>query len=100
MSQCRNKTPSSTPVKKTSGKEIYKYDSSWLDDKARGFWRRGLNPFIDVRVTNPGAITRAQESVEKILEKHERENERAYNERIMNVERGTSYLHRINVYHI
>ena len=29
--------------------------------------------FIDVRVTNPGAITRAQESVEKILEKHERE---------------------------
>ena len=51
-------------------------------------------------MTNPGAITRAQESVEKILEKHERENERAYNERIMNVERGTSYLHRINVYHI
>ena len=40
-------------------------------------------------MTNPSAATQAQTSIEKILEKHEREKKRAYNERIMNVEQGT-----------
>ena len=56
-------------------------DSARLDVRARGFWRRGFflfrrrgeNASIDVRVTNPGAATQAQISIEKILEKHERE---------------------------
>ena len=47
-------------------------DAARLDIRARGFWRRGQNAFIDVRVTNPGAATQAQTSIEKILEKHER----------------------------
>lgn len=64
-------------------------DSARLDVRARGFWRRGQNAFIDVRVTNPGAATQSQKSIEKILQKHEREKKRAYNERIMNVEHGT-----------
>ena len=40
-------------------------DSARLDVRARGFWRRGQNAFIDVRVTNPGAATEAQTSIEK-----------------------------------
>ena len=48
-------------------------DSAMLDVRARGFWRRGQNAFIDVRVTNPGAATQAQTPTEKILEKYERE---------------------------
>ena len=48
-------------------------DSVRLDVRARGFWRRGQNAFMDVRVTNPGAATQTQTSIEKILEKHERE---------------------------
>ena len=60
-----------------------------LDVRARDFWRRGQNTFIDVRVTNSGAATQAQTSVEKILENHEDEKKRAYNKRIMNVEQGT-----------
>ena len=64
-------------------------DSARLDVRARGFWRRGQNAFIDVRVTNPGAATQSQKSIEKILQEHEREKKRAYNERIMNVEHGT-----------
>ena len=63
--------------------------SARLDVRARGFWRRCQNAFIEVRVTNPGAATQAQTSIEKILKKHEREKKRAYNERIMNVEEGT-----------
>ena len=56
-------------------------DSTRLDVRARGFWRRGQNAFIDVvRVTNPGAATQSQKLIEKILQK---------NERIMNVEHGT-----------
>ena len=64
-------------------------DAVRLDVRARGFWRRGQNACIDVRVTNPGAATQAQTSIEKILELHERGKKRAYNERIMNVEQGT-----------
>ena len=64
-------------------------ESARLDVRARGFWRRGQNAFIDVRVTNPGAATQSQKSIEKILQKHKREKKRAYNERIMNVEHGT-----------
>ena len=40
-------------------------DSARLDVRARGFWRRAQNAFIDVRVTNPGAATEAQTSIEK-----------------------------------
>ena len=64
-------------------------DSARLDVRARGFWRRGQNSFIDVRVTNPAVAKQAQTSIEKIMEKHEKEKKRAYNERIMNVEEGT-----------
>ena len=64
-------------------------DSARLDVRARGFWRRGQNAFIDVRVTNPGAATQTQTLIEKILAKHKKEKKRVYNERIMNVEQGT-----------
>ena len=32
-------------------------DSARLDVRARYFWRRGQNAFVDVRVANPGAAT-------------------------------------------
>ena len=63
-------------------------DSAMLDVRAKGFWRRGQNAFIDVRVTNPGAATQAQTSIEKILEKHEREK-RGLQRKNMNVKQGT-----------
>ena len=48
-------------------------DSVRPDVRARVFWRRGQNAFIDLRVTNPGAVTQAQTSVEKIVDTYERE---------------------------
>ena len=47
-------------------------DSARPDVRARVFWRRGQNTFIDLRVTNPGAVTQAQTSVEKIVDTYER----------------------------
>ena len=43
-------------------------DSARLDVRARGFWRRGQNAFINVRVTNPGVATQSQKSIQKILQ--------------------------------
>ena len=37
-------------------------DSARLDVRARSFWRRGQNAFIDVRVKNPRAAAQAQTS--------------------------------------
>ena len=64
-------------------------DNARSDIRARGVWRRGQNAFFDVRVTNTNADSQKHLSTEKILEKHEKEKKRQYNQRIMNVEHGT-----------
>ena len=63
-------------------------DSARVDVRARGFWRRGQNAFIDVRVANPGSATHLKNRLRKSC-KSMREKKRAYNERIVNVEHGT-----------
>ena len=52
-------------------------------------WRQGQNAFIDIRLTNTNARSQKHLPVSAILKKHEKEKERAYYNRIMNVEHGT-----------
>ena len=59
------------------------------DIRARGFWRDGQNAFFDVRVTNPACESQKNMSLKSILNKHEQEKKRQYNQRIMNIEHGT-----------
>ena len=59
------------------------------DIRARGVWRSGQNAYFDVRVTNVNADSQKNQSIEKILKKHENEKKRQYNCRIMNIEHGT-----------
>ena len=52
-------------------------------------WRQGQNAFFDVRITNVNSESQKHLPIDKILEKHEKEKKRQYNQRIMNVEHGT-----------
>ena len=71
-------------------------DNARSDIRARGVWCRGQNAFFDVRVTNTNADSQKHLSTEKILEKHEKEKKRQYNQRIMNVEQWN--LHTISLF--
>ena len=59
------------------------------DIRARGFWRKAQNAFFDVRVTNANSASQQRMALSKVLEKHEQEKKRNYNERIMNIEHGS-----------
>ena len=59
------------------------------DVRARGFWRDGQNAYFDVRVTNPDCESQKNMTLKAVLNKHEQEKKRQYNQRIMNIEHGT-----------
>ena len=48
------------------------------DILVRGFWARGTDCIIDVRVTNTDALSQRHKDPEKILAQHEREKKRKY----------------------
>ena len=64
-------------------------DSARPDIRARGVWRQGQNAYFDVRITNVNSESQKHLSISTILEKHEKEKKRQYNQRIMNIEHGT-----------
>ena len=60
-----------------------------LDVYARRFWQAGQIAFFDVRVFNPNARRYAKQEISKTYQFNEKEKKCLYNERIMQVERGT-----------
>ena len=64
-------------------------DNARPDIRARGVWRPAQNAYFDIRVTNTNSQSQNHLSTSRVLEKHEREKKRQYNNRIMNVEHGT-----------
>ena len=64
-------------------------DNAKPDIRARGVWRNGQNAYFDVRITNTNSPSQKHLTSEKILEKHEKEKKRQYNDRVMNIEHGT-----------
>ena len=59
------------------------------DVSAVGVWSSMERTFLDVRVTHPHSPSYAGLSSEQLYKKHEQEKKRKYNDRIMNVDRGT-----------
>ena len=60
-----------------------------LDIAARGFWQRGEISFFDVRVFNPYAKSLRNQQIQSIFNAQEREKERTYNQRVIQVEHGS-----------
>ena len=60
-----------------------------LDISARNFWHPLGRSFFDIRVLHPGSPTNANKSLEQMYIDHEREKKRAYNQRVIEVEKAT-----------
>ena len=54
-----------------------------------GVWGSYERTFLDIRVVHPDAQSYINKRIKKIYETHEKEKKRAYNERAIQVEKGT-----------
>ena len=64
-------------------------DDAKLDVSARGFWRRGQQAFLDVRIFNPMALTNVELPLPRAHIQNEQDKKRRYDERVREVEQGT-----------
>ena len=59
------------------------------DVSAVGVWSPMERTFLDVRVVHPNAPSYRQKTIDKIYEEHENQKKRAYNQRIVQIERAS-----------
>ena len=64
-------------------------DNARLDVSGRGVWAPFDRTFIDIRVTHPNCRSNREKPLSLIYQQHENEKKRKYNERVLNVERGS-----------
>ena len=67
-------------------------DEVRLDVRAFGFWVRGQQAFIYVRVFDPNACRYLETSLQQCYTMNEKEKKRQHNERIMETDHGTTGL--------
>lgn len=60
-----------------------------LDVSAVGVWGTHERTFLDVRIMHPNAPSYIHKNIEDVYVQHENEKKRTYNERIIEVEKGT-----------
>ena len=60
-----------------------------LDISARGIWSRHERVFFDVRITHPHAPSNTGKSIEALFKQNEQEKIRAYNDRVIQVEKSS-----------
>ena len=60
-----------------------------LDISAVGLWSPFERSFLDIRVTHPLSPSYAGTSTKSLFRQHEKEKKRKYQERVLNVERGS-----------
>ena len=60
-----------------------------LDVSGIGVWGSYERTFLDVRIVHPNAPSYIDKPIEKVYEIHEKEKKRMYNERVIQVEKGS-----------
>lgn len=55
---------------------------------ARGVWSPFDRTFLDVRVSHPNAPSNRSKTLKKLYEDNEKEKKLAYNDRVINIEKG------------
>ena len=77
------------------GGETFNYQTANISNDARvdlsasGFWTRGQRAFFDIRIFDPMAPCHSNLTLEAAHVRNEREKIRMYEERILNVDRGS-----------
>ena len=60
-----------------------------LDVSARGVWSQQEKTFFDIRVSHPNANSHMAKSLEALYKENEQEKKRAYNDRVIQVEKSS-----------
>ena len=60
-----------------------------VDIKSRGFWVRGQQAFFDVGVSDPNANQYLNKALPQCYIQNEKEEERQYNERVLEIDHGS-----------
>ena len=60
-----------------------------LDVSARGVWSQQEKTFFDIRVGHPNAKSHMAKSLEALYKENEQEKKRAYNDRVIQVEKSS-----------
>ena len=81
------------PLQKLTGEKLNtganKDEGARVDIVARDFWQMHEMAFFDIKVFNPLAKTNMSQSLEAAFKTSERNKKRSYNNRIIQVEKGT-----------
>ena len=64
-------------------------DKARLDVSCVGLWSPLERTFFDIRIFHPGAPSYRNKSMKSLYSRHEKEKKRAYNSRVINVEKST-----------
>ena len=64
-------------------------DEARIDIRARSFWVRGQEAFLDIRVFDPNANKNLNATLPRCHKINEKEKKRNYNNRILQIEHGT-----------
>ena len=77
------------PVGITGTESTNNAEKARLDVSAVGVWSSMERTFLDVRVMHPNSPSYEDMSPKDIYDKHEKEKKRSYNNRVMQIEKGT-----------
>ena len=81
--------PQLLPIDSESHTEGTIAERARLDVSGVGVWGAYEKTFLDIRVMNPNSPSYVDQPIEKVYELHENEKKRKYNERILQVEKGS-----------
>ena len=60
-----------------------------LDVSGNGVWGPQERTFLDIRIMHPNAPSYREKDIKQVYRQHEQEKKRTYNERIIQVEKGS-----------
>ena len=86
MQRRPSREPELLPIYNPDGSETEK---ARLDVSAVGIWSSFEKTFLDVRVMHPNSPSYEDKTPDQIYKQHEREKKRKYNDRILNVDKGS-----------
>ena len=81
--------PELLPIGNSENQSRNHAEKARLDVSAVGIWSSMERTFLDVRVMHPNSPTYIEKTPEQIYLQHEREKKRTYNDRVLQVEKGS-----------
>ena len=81
--------PELLPIGESTTNSSNSSEKARLDVSAVGIWSQMERTFLDVRVFHPNSASYANTDPQQLYIQHEREKKRMYNDRILQVEKGS-----------